>query len=640
MAGVYDVGRDFDAEEFATTLKNAGAEYVNVFARCCQGFAYYPTKFGTVHPGLKIDLFGQMVSACHKHDIKVVAYFNAGSDQEHVLRHREWCKVDKDGYVHNYQKKGHFHRFPCLNTPYKDYTLAMIGEVLDKYPVDGVFLDYFHVNPCYGVECLDGMKKMGLDPFNELQAKDYCRIITDQFLDDVTSLVREKAGDINICYNCIPYRKQPTHIEIEFLANGGWGYDFLPGMIRYARTLDKPFLTMTGRFHESWGDFGGLRREHSLLFDCYNSISNGGTCCIGDHLHPRGKLESAVFDLVGKIYNRLENLDPWTQEAKSVAEMVVVEPALRLWPDLYFDQFGHPLTGLYGVSRMLMELKYQFDISDGEGDLSKYKIIFLPDNIQIDENLAGKLKQHLQKGGVLISSAFSGMNSDKTAFSLEEYEIDYQGVEPFNQSFFTAEKEVSDGLVNMPITIYNPGIAMQGKNGARILARLYQPYFNMNSWDGYHENLYIPPEKDSGRPALVRMGNVFHFSFPVFTGYFDHAVIEYKTLVKNCIAQVFPKPLIKVENLPSFGQLTVTAQNARRMVHLLTYVPELRGKQINVIEEPIDVRNVQLALRTDGQKVQKVYLAPSRAALEFTVEDDYIKVVVPEINGYQMVVFE
>ncbi len=40
MPGIYDVGRDFDAEAFARTLEEAHVDYITVFARCNLGFAH------------------------------------------------------------------------------------------------------------------------------------------------------------------------------------------------------------------------------------------------------------------------------------------------------------------------------------------------------------------------------------------------------------------------------------------------------------------------------------------------------------------------------------------------------------------------------------------------------------------------
>ena len=78
MPGIYDIGEEFNGREFVGDLKDAGVDYITVFARCNLGFVYYPTKIGTVYPGLKKDLLGSMVSECHKKGIKAAAYFNAG----------------------------------------------------------------------------------------------------------------------------------------------------------------------------------------------------------------------------------------------------------------------------------------------------------------------------------------------------------------------------------------------------------------------------------------------------------------------------------------------------------------------------------------------------------------------------------
>ena len=258
----------------------------------------------------------------------------------------------------------------------------------------------------------------------------------------------------------------------------------------------------------------------------------------------------------------------------------------------------------------------------------------------VDGKLKEKLQKYLKSGGTIISSASSGLNPEKTNFALKEYQITYEGPEPYHYSFFEPLPEISRDLPKMLTTIYNPGIAMKPKKGVQVLAKLYQPYFNLASWDWYHENLYIPPEKYSGRPALVRCDNIFHFSFPIFTSYFEHAVVAYKNLVRNCLEKTSLKPLVKVLNFPSFGQVTVTQKYKSRMVHLLTYLPELRGGKIQIIEEPIEVRNVEVALRVDGQKINRVYLAPEKRKLEFQSAGDYVKVIVPEVKGYQIVVFE
>ncbi|MCM8768717.1 MAG: alpha-L-fucosidase [Candidatus Omnitrophica bacterium] len=635
MPGIYDIGKEFKADEFARTLKQSGVDYITVFARCNLGFAYYPTRVGTIYPGLKKDLLGEMVTACHRYNIRVAAYINAGLDHEHALRHREWVRVSKDGRVYQLQTMGHWFRTMCLNTGYRRHLLALCKEVLTNYPVDGLFLDCFSILPCYGVECLEGMKKAGLDYMDEDQATEFCWMVTESFAEEVKRLVKKHQPGINIYFNGLPYRLQPTHLELEILPTGGWGYDALPFQARYARGLGKPFFTMTGRFHKSWGDFGGLRPTQALLFDCFLSLASGGSCSVGDHLHPRGKLEPEVYNLIGQVYGEISKYDEWTVGAVPVSDFVLLDPGLKRFPGNR-KSFQH----LSGFTRILRELHYHFDIGDDLTDINDYQGVILPDFVPVDEYLKTKLEQHLRRGGWIISSGESGLNPAKTDFALKEFGLNYLGPEEYHPTFFTVEKEISSGIPFMPIAIYHPGVAVRANPGTKILAQLWKAYSNQGYWDFFHEYLYNPPEKSTGRPALTRKGNIFHFSFPVGQAYFESAVPAYRSLVDNCLAQVLKTPLTRVENCPSFVHIAVTSQPKRRIVHLLTWLPELRGQNMQVIEQPMLVEDITVSLRRDQLDIKEVYLAPEKKPLAWEWKDDYVTVRPGRVKGYCAIVFE
>jgi len=635
MPGIDAIGKDFDPVAFARTLKEAQVESVTLFARCNLGFAYYPTAIGIPYPELKRDLLGEMTAACRAEGIAVLAYFNAGLDHEHALRHREWCKLSKEGQVYDHEKMGHFFRKMCLNSGYGDYLYGMIAEVLDRYPVDGIFLDCFHLTPCYGVECLDGMKAAGLDPLDDGEVAQYARIVTEAFRERVVALVHGRDPGLKLCFNGLPFRQQPTHIELEILPLGGSGYDALPWQIRYARTLGKPYLTMTGRFQRGWGDFGGLRPEPSLLFDGCYSIAQGGQCSIGDHLHPHGELAPAVYGMVRRVYEQLRELDRWCDGARPVAEIAVVHPRLNRFP----SDYGDHIFSLMGATRMLNELKQPFDICDGLADLSPYHVVILPDDAVVDPELKTKLEAHLERGGVLVASAAAGLDPEGKAFALKDYPVEYQGEEPERPSYFMAASEVGEGIPSMPVAIYQHGVALGVKGEAAVLAEVWGSYFRHGAWDRYHEYLYTPPKEPCGRPALVEGDRVLHFSFPLFRGYFEHAVVPYRRLLENSLHRLYPSPLIRTRGLPSFAQVSLTENREGRMVHLLAYLPELRGRKTQMIEEPMVLRDVEIALRRDNDLGGEAYLAPSGEPLETRVEDGYITVLVPEVTGHGVVVF-
>lgn len=639
MPGIDDLGSEFNGKEFAATLKDAGVQYVNVFAKCNLGFAYYPTNAGIVYPGLKRDLLGEMVEACHKEKIQIAAYFNVGLSHEHALRHRDWCVVNKMGQVYQFDKMNHWFRTMCFNSGYRDTILQMIDEVLAAYPVDGLLFDSMNMPPCYGAECISKAGDLGLNPKNDADMRTLAFQNSLDMKDAIEKLTAERRQDIFMYFLGIESCYQPTHQELEVLPQGGWGYDYLPSTIRYIRTLGKPYYTMTGRFQKSWGDLGGLRPEAALTHDCLSSVINAGGCCIGDHLHPRCKLEPAVYKMIKNVYSKIEQLDKWTDNAKAEAEIAILAP----WLNGNHPEAGRGGTAVRGYSRMLVELKQQFDVVNADASLDKYSLLILPDVVRLDEKLTGKVQNFIDNGGSVISSAWSGLKPDSFDFALPCYKeaISCQGDESFNYTFFHANKDAAQDIPEMGVTIYDQGVAVNNV-AAQQLASLSKGYFNLQDWDYNHEYLYIPEKEPIGRPALTRFANgkVCHFSFPLGIAYFNQAATSYRTLLRNTLRMLLPTPMLILNNFPSFGQATITSQGHRKILHLLAYVPEKRGAVMEIVEEPAIALNVQAKVRLDGFIPSRLYLAPSQQDIPYTIEDEYACFTIPVVEGYQMTVME
>jgi len=626
LPAIPDFGANFDAKVFARTLKDAKVEFINAFAKCNIGYAYYPSDVGVMHPHLQFDMFGETVEECRKLGIGVTAYFNLGLDHEMARKHREWCVVNKEGQVIYGDRTEHFFRNMCLNSGYGDYMLEMIKEVLDRYPVEGIFLDCINMPPaaCYGNECAEDMLHRGMDPLDDQQALAFTRLQTLEYCRKVKALV----GDDKFLYlNGLLFGESEglsTHAEIECLP-GLWGYDFFPAQVAYARNRGTQVFYMTGRFHASWGDFGGLKTKTSLQNDCWDAISNAVTTSVGDHMHPRDGLDPAVYNMIGEVYTEIEQYETWTDHAKAVAEIGVMVPVSGVISDYH-----------NGAVRILGELKYTYDLLDERMDLSPYNVIILPDEVTVSPMLQEKLEKHLAAGKGIISSGDGGLNTEKTKFALDAWNLDYDGPDPWNASYFKMLEDTGEEVSDMTCAVYKQGILMQLKDGAQMVADYIQPYFNRH-WDGFHGYFYTPPEKSSGRPALARSGNVFQFSFKIFSAYNEYALVNHKNMVKYCLSQLLEKPLIKVENIPSTSRVTVTEKANMRMIHVKTTHPEKRGKYTIIEDSQILTKAV---VYVKGQNVDKVYIAPTGEALTYEVAGEYIRISLPDIDGYLMIVVE
>ena len=166
---VPDVGADFNAEEFVRTLTDASVNSITIFAKCHHGMSYYPTQVGFRHPGLKADLVGEMIEACHRAGILVPVYLSTMYDHHAWRRHADWRALDEEGRSQGHRGAAgplatNLGRV-CVNTPYLDYLAAQAEEVVKTYQVDGIFYDNYGYGPdgCLCASCMLEREKLGLD---------------------------------------------------------------------------------------------------------------------------------------------------------------------------------------------------------------------------------------------------------------------------------------------------------------------------------------------------------------------------------------------------------------------------------------------------------------------------------------------
>lgn len=631
MPACPDVGLEFDCDSIAEQLCRCGVDYTIFAARCNLGMAYYDTKVGIRHPALKYDLFGRFLEACHKRGIRVSAYINVGLSHEEGLQHRDWLTISPEGEMYRQPCNIPEYRTMCYNSGYGDHVLAMIDELL-AYPVDGFFFDCLTPHPCIGVECIREMREQNMNP------SEFAWFSQKRMVDRIGRKLKDTGRDLLIYYNCVRPTDQlewSTYLEYECLPTGGWGYDALQLNGRHLRSFGKPMLNMTGRFHESWGDFGGIRTRASLLYDCITGLSNTMPPNIGDHFHPRGDLNHAVYDLIADVYGEVRKLLPWTEGAAAVTEVAMIQPADT--PDNSLEA-APSIFSASGWGRILCELKCQFDVILPHQDFMKYKVIVLADRVRFDASLKERIRAYLAQGGKIISSGWSGMDIEGTRFVLpEEWGTEYLGESPHDPAYFQLT-EKTEGIPYMPVTLYEKGIAMKAAGG-KIIAEIIAPYYN-RQFDNEHYYNYLPPDKKDGCAALTLTGQVAHFSHPVGYGYYKHAQVPVKELIGRMLKNFLPEPLLEVKGMPSFGRATVTCQHERYMIWLTAFIPERRGEKIDMIEEGCELSNLEITLRLDGKKFNRIYSAPDRRELPFTEENGVYKIFLDSMKGYAVIAAE
>jgi len=641
-----DVASDFNATEFATTLKGAHVNSVTVFARCHHGMCYYPSKVAKVHPALRRDLLGEMIGACHAQGIRTPVYITVVWDEHVAHEHPEWLQVSANGYAGTHPPFTAAWKWLCPNSPYLDYVAAQAEEVARDYDADGFFFDIMMMTEpgCLCRYCLDGMLAKGLDPRNETDLRQYSLEVAKRAMARLTEVVRRYKPEASIFYNS---RLRPaldadsglrdelqygSHLEIESLpSDPHWGYLHYPLLARYVQTLGTDFLGMTARFHKSWADFGGLKNEAALEYETFSMLASGGKCSIGDQLHPRGVLEQVAYERIGRIYAEVEALEPWCRGAIPVKEVGVL---------LTVDGLSRrrDLTAEEGATRMLLESQRQFQLIDELTGLAEFQLVILPDCVPVSDKVAARLREYVTGGGSLLISGASGLREE--GFVLEELMgLSYAGRPGYTTHYL--QPDPSLGLPDMLHVMYEQPLLVRPAAGAQVLARITEPYFE-RTWDHFSSHFQTAPDRASEWPAIVQRGRVIYLAAPIFSAYRRHGNLVYRQTVEACLDRLAPGQAVRAA-LPSSGQVTLLRQGDNLVAHLLYYPAERRTPEIDIIEDVVSLYDVRLWVRAGGIP-KHVYLAPQGRPLNRSITGEHnagiISVVVPELRGHQMVVLE
>ena len=638
---IEDIGKKFDKKQFQTALKEGHINSITLFSKCHHGWAYHPSKANEIHPHLDFDLLGAQIQAAHEIGVKTPIYLSAGLDEKMAHRHPEWLVRNLDEsttWAKDFTEPG-YHKM-CMSSPYLDYLVKQIEEVCKNYDADGIFLDIAGVQPCYCQNCIAEREELGLNPYDENDVLKHAEMVYKRYAEKTRAAVDKYKPNLPLFHNGGHIRQgrrdlvnYNTHLELESLPTGGWGYDHFPFSARYCQGLGVDYLGMTGKFHGSWGEFGGFKHPNALRFEVALAAANGAKCSVGDQLSPSGEMDMVTYDLIGSAYSELEGKEEWLDNVESVADIAIISPEAYVG-DLSTGQMTKVDDSGSGVCRIMLEGKYLFDVIDFESDLSKYKVIILPDVIRADIDFAKRLREFCDCGGKVLATGKSALyeNSNEFCLNLGAERIKEN---PYKPDYFRPLEKIKD--------MGDTGYIMYG-NGEKIrcigneLGKRENPYFNRTRAH-FCSHQHTPNSCEYGGAGMTEGKDGIYIAWNIFADYAQSGELHLKQMAIFALDRLLDSAKTLKTNLPAQGIVTLMKQSDRLICHLLYASPVKRGNGIEVIEDIVPIYNVELAIKTD-KKINKVYLAPQKEDIDFTYDNGYISVKLAKIECHQMVVFE
>jgi len=640
---IENIGAKFDKKQFQNALKLGHVDSITLFSKCHHGWAYHPSKANVMHPNLKFDLLKSQLEAAKEIGVKTPIYISAGFDHKYSMAHPEDCVSFELNTPQDFKSPG-YHRI-CFNSPYLDVLLTQITEVLENYDGDGIFLDIVGVNRCYCKHCLKEMEKRGWDVNDNEKAL----LLAEEVYANYGRRVREtidavkpghpvfhNSGHIYCGKRHLSHMN--THLELESLPTGGWGYDHFPLSASYARVLGMDFLGMTGKFHESWGEFGGYKHPNALRFEAALSVANGARVSIGDQLHPSGEMDETTYKIIGEAYKEIEQLEPWINKGEYVADIALLsEESIREYyehPD--FNVLGRDFVSNSGVARMLLEGQFLFDTVDFEADFDKYKVLILPDMVKLDDFLTEKIKKFIAKGGKVLATGFSGVDIDKKNYVLD-FGAKFIGESEYNPDYLRPLTDVSP-LGNADYIIYNKSWKIE-LCGGKETAQHIKPYFN-RTIEHFCSHRHSPSSGESYGAGIVEGNDGIVIPWEIFKEYATRGPLIAKLVVLDALDRLLKDNKTVKTNLPSKGIVTLFDCGDYLRNHLLYASPIKRGDGVEIVEEILPVYDVKVSVNVGDKQIKSVYTVPDMQKLDFEVEGDIVSYTLPKLLNHSVVILD
>lgn len=543
-----------NSAEIIETVTNLGVDSLLLYAKDHWGNVYHKSSFSKRHRNVPQDLFGEVLQGVKRHGVKVEAYTTVCWDEDSSRKHPDWVMLDANHAPIriNDGKLNAKWTFLCMNSPYLDYFLRQMQELIGSYDFEALFLDIMinhRALVCYNPFCLQKWKtKYGTDLPATLSDAEYSRYLdfnTETFeslMEQVQEIALSRRKKILLTHNFGLSYKYDDYIATEFDTHGA---DFYLPSIRAklfrARGEGKEVELIGHRFNRLW-DFT-LKPQALMTFEVATALSHNCAMMYVDQPYFDGSLDPQVYAALKDAFVTADELSPYVKGSVPFAEvaLLAVERSFELDYTTYRD-----FSGAYA---MLSQLHWPFDVITGREltreRLANWKAVIVPNTLHLSASQSEAIKEYVKNGGNLI-------------FCYRAATIDDRGVPLESPSF---------GLVNIQgdnvdqVSFIRPSLKLRnrylrtsaatnfvGVGTTEVLATINTPSLRVTDTEWVSHN--IMPGLDTDQPAIVAgalgKGAFVYFSFRIFDDFVEQAQPDLRAAFEITMRK-FYAPSLRVE---------------------------------------------------------------------------------------------
>jgi hypothetical protein len=624
--------------------------------------ANYPTEleYQYRNPRLRGDFIGTLVERLKAKGIRVIGRFDFSKINERLAAKRpQWLYKGVKGETVNYNGQVH----TCVNGGYQqEYLFKILGEAVDKYPLDGVFFNmigyqtYDYSMNYHGICQSDACRKRFLslyglelptveNPDDEVFRKyqDFRRKTSDELFRRVKDFIKSKRSSVAVCTY--------TDAGVDIIRNeSNSAFDRPLPEWNYSAT-DNVRTAMCSWRNKAIGNvainFPDYRCRHSSVSPYLtelrlvgNMLNDGWLdyCVIGTLENQEDRL---VLENVHDIFGFHAQNEKWLSNTKPVADVALIKGGNR-------DEYK-------GLFRILSEEHILFDVISTKAIgkavtprlLEHYQVLVLPDIRNMSDAFCARLDAYVRGGGKILATGRTS-TCDELGNPLGKVRLKSAGVEaafkvrPHKRGSYLRiqpedKKLLKDSKLDALDIVYLDSEFLECKasgSTGKLLGYIMPAMF------GPPERCYYTVVTDM--PGLFYSkygkGTVAFFPWQIGQHYRNRSHHGHSLLIKAGL-----EGLLKLERSLTAETSPLVEVNRRvsgdgkfEWLGLINH----SGQNGTAFHKPIPIRDVVLKLQSKG-KIKRVHLLRAQKEVKFsTLEDSWVKCIVPELERFEIVLYE
>ncbi len=425
--------KDLNVRQMVDEIASYGA--TAILANAGGIMAWYPTRLSHQRqvPHLATDFLGEVTEACHRRGISVLARLDITKGHvEDFERHPDWFRIAADGNPVIVRELVE----TCFSGPYwQRFNFEMLDEILEQYPVDGIFYNHFRYLTCYCARCRSrftettGLALPVAEDWNDNAWRalvSYRYQALADYAKRVRTRVREQRPEAIVCWDYELATDNPPYAR-----DSGWG----PPLTSQADVIASIAFNRLTRPLPKWiyqpGEQASLGRASFRKPTCviltYSAIFGNRR-----HAQPPDQLGRDIIQIAARggapgvalsgtfsqddrkalpvlrhVYHFLKRHTDLYHDLRSEAEGAIVYS--QRTADWYgrADAVSRYLTHYRGCYEALVHEHIPFEVLDLEshpGALARYRVVVLPNVACMTEETAATLDAFVQNGGHLIAT--------------------------------------------------------------------------------------------------------------------------------------------------------------------------------------------------------------------------------------------